>query len=73
MKIKTNIPNTLFFFDFPTLEKQIKINSFSSKTLLKLVAKKLKKMGIFALEILVKNNSREGIYIADQSLILHIH
>ena len=46
MKIKTNIPNILFFFDFSNPLKQIKMKSFGSKTLLKLIAKTLK-IGIF--------------------------
>ena len=31
MKIKTNIPNTQFFFDFSDPLKQIKMNPFGSK------------------------------------------
>ena len=42
------------------------MNLFNPKTLIKLVAKTLKKMRIFALGILDENNSIEGIFIASQ-------
>ena len=49
MKIKTTIPNILFFFDFSNPLKQIKIDLLKLKTLLKLAVKTLEKMGILAL------------------------
>ena len=49
MKIKTNISNILFFFDFFNPLKTNKDQIFKPKTLLKLVVKTLKKMEIFAL------------------------
>ena len=51
MKIKNQFPKILFFFDFFNPLKQIKINLLNPKTLSKLVVKTLKKMRIFALEI----------------------
>ena len=51
IKIKNQFQNTLFFFDFSNTLKQIKIELLNPKTLLKLIAKTLKKIGIFALEI----------------------
>ena len=53
IKIKNQFSNTLFFFEFSNTLKQIKIDLLNPKTLLKLVAKTLKKMKIFALEIVV--------------------
>ena len=41
MKIKTSIPDTLFFFNFFNPLKQIKIDLFGTKTLLKLAVKHL--------------------------------
>ena len=62
MKIKTNIPNILFFFDFSNPLKQIKMKSFGSKTLLKLVFLTLERMRILLLKNLLKINSNGGIY-----------
>ena len=53
MKNKNQFPKTLFFFNFLNPLKQIKIDLLNPKTLLKLVPKTLKKMRIFALEIVV--------------------
>ena len=53
MKIKNQFPKILFFFNFSNPLKQIKIDLLNLKTLLKLVVKTLKKMRIFALEIIV--------------------
>ena len=53
MKIKTNIPNILFFFDFFNSLKQIKIDLLALKTLLKTCIKTLEKIEILALEILL--------------------
>ena len=53
MKIKTNIPNILFFFDFSNSLKTNKDEIFKPKTLLQLAVKTLKKMGIFALKKLI--------------------
>ena len=51
-KIISNIPKTLFFY-FSNPLKQIKIDLLNPRTLLKLVAKTLKKIRIFALKIVV--------------------
>jgi len=53
MKNKNKSQRLLFFFDFSNSIKHIKIDLINPKTLLKLVAKTLKKMKIFALEIVV--------------------
>ena len=55
MKSKNKSQRLSFSLNFPTLLKQIKIDHLNPKNLLKLVAKKLKKMKIFALKIVVKN------------------
>ena len=68
MKKKNQFPKTLFFFDFSNTLKQMKIDLLNPKTLLKLVAKTLKKMEILALEKLVENSSRGGKFIAPQNL-----
>ena len=60
MKNKTKIPNLYFSLIFSTLEKQIKIKSFGSKTLLKTCIKTLEKIEILALEILIKNQLQMG-------------
>ena len=59
MKIKTNIPNILFFFDFSNPLKQIKIKSFGSKTLLK-----TRKNEKFAFGKLMQNSPKECVSIA---------
>ena len=51
MKIKTTPKRLLLFLIFPTLLKTNKVKIFKPKTLLKLAIKTLKKMRIFALEI----------------------
>ena len=62
MKIKNSIPKTSPFLDFFKPLKQIKIKSFGLKTLLKTCVKTLERMEILALEILVKNQLKWGIY-----------
>ena len=64
MKIKNQFPKTLFFFDFFNPLKTNKDQIFKPKTLLKLVAKTLKKIGIFALEIVDQNSPKEWVFIA---------
>jgi len=60
MKNKTNIPNILFFFDFSNPLKQIKMNPFGLKTLLKTCVKTLVKMKILLSKNLVQNNQEMG-------------
>ena len=52
MKIKNQFPKTLFFFEFFNPLKTNKDEIFKPKTLSKLVAKTLRKIENFALEIL---------------------
>ena len=54
MKNNTNIPNLYFSLIFPTLKKQIKMNPFGLKTLLKTCIKTLVNERNLALEILLK-------------------
>ena len=54
MKNNTNIPNLYFSLIFSTLEKQIKMNPFGLKILLKTYIKTLVNERNFALEILVE-------------------
>ena len=68
MKNKTNIPNFYFSLIFPTLEKQIKMNLFALKTLLKTCIKTLEKKEILALQILVKTALEWGIYNPQENL-----
>ena len=62
MKIKTNIPNIQFFFDFSNPLKQIKIDLLALKTLLKTYIKTLEKIIIFALKNLLKTALMWGTY-----------
>ena len=64
MKNKTNIPNLYFSLIFSSLEKQIKMNPFGLKTLLKTCIKTLEKMKILALKILLENQLKYEVYIA---------
>ena len=66
MKNKTIPKDFSFSLNFSTFLKQIKIKKL--KTLLKLVAKTLKKMRIFALEKLGENSSRMGYLLS----LIHI-
>ena len=63
-KDQNQFPNTLFFFENSNTLKQIKIDLLNPKTLLKLVAKTLKKMKMFALEKLKEISSNEWVYVA---------
>ena len=60
MKNKNKSPRLLFFFDFFNSLKQMKIDLLNPKIPLKLTVKTLKKMEIFALEIIGENSSRMG-------------
>ena len=53
IKIKNQFPKDYLFFEFSNTLKQIKIEHLNPKTLLKLITKTLKKIEIFALEIVV--------------------
>ena len=64
MKNKNKSQRLLFFFDSSNSLKKMKIDLLNPKTLLKLAVKTLKKMEIFALEILVKNQLKYGVFIA---------
>ena len=69
MKNKHQFPKTVFFFDFSNPLKQIKNDLLNPKTLLKLVAKTLKKMRIFALQnCCMKPAQMRGIYSPKQIL-----
>ena len=60
MKNNTNIPNLYFSLIFPTLEKQIKMNPFGLKTLLKTCIKTLVNERNLALEILGEKPTQMG-------------
>ena len=60
MKIKTNIPNTLFFFDFFNPSKHEKIKSFTPKTLENFLLKHLRRWKNLLLKFLLKTAQRDG-------------
>ena len=64
MKNKNKSQRVFFFFDFSNSLKQMKIDLLALKTFLKTGIKTLVKVRNFALEILVKNQLKYGIFIA---------
>ena len=64
MKIKINIPNILFFFDFFNPLKQNKDQIFKPKTFLKTCCKTLVKVRNFALKKIVENQLKYRVFIA---------